>query len=44
MALGASAKQLQRVTTSPVMSVRPSTWNTPIPTGRILIEFHIWDL
>jgi len=44
MALGAFAKQLQTATTSHVISVRPSTWNRPIPTERILVEFHIWDL
>jgi hypothetical protein len=24
------------------MSVCPSTWNNPAPTGRILIKFDIW--
>lgn len=44
MVLGAFVKQLQKATSSPVTSVRPSTWNSPIPTERILVEFHSWDL
>ena len=39
--LGAFAK-LRRATTTSVMSVRPSAWNSSAPTGRILMKLDIW--
>jgi hypothetical protein len=38
--LGAFAK-LRKATMS-VVSVRPSAWNSSIPTGRIFMKFYIW--
>ena len=33
---------LWKATSSFFMSVRPSAWDNSAPTGRILINFHIW--
>ena len=42
--LDAFAKQLQKVTTSPVMSFILFTWKSATPTGWLFVKFHVQHL